>query len=268
MIGARQGSPLAIGFGDGSMYVGSDAIALAPFTDTVSYLEDGDWVIVRRGGAEIHDRDGNVVQRAVLEIASLGVADRQGQPSPFHGQGNPRAARSRRSHAGELHRHDRRARGAAVCAAVRFRQAQSDFHRRLRHRLLCRHGGALLVRAIRATAGRGRYRLRVSLPRRAARARQSRDLCLAIGRNRRHAGFAALCAGAQAARALDRQCADFEHRARERRRHADARRTGNRRRLDQGLHLPARGARQRWRSPPAAPAACWPRATRRRWCTL
>ena len=67
LIGARQGSPLAIGFGDGSMYVGSDAIALAPFTDMVSYLEDGDWVIVRRGGAEIHDRDGNVVQRAVVK---------------------------------------------------------------------------------------------------------------------------------------------------------------------------------------------------------
>src|SRR5271163_3833511 len=66
LIGARRGSPLAIGFGDGAMYVGSDAIALAPFTDTVSYLEDGDWVIVRRGGAEIHDRDGTIVQRAVL----------------------------------------------------------------------------------------------------------------------------------------------------------------------------------------------------------
>jgi glutamine---fructose-6-phosphate transaminase (isomerizing) len=65
LIGARQGSPLAIGFGDGSMYVGSDAIALAPFTDMVSYLEDGDWVVVTRGGAEIHDRDGNVVHRAV-----------------------------------------------------------------------------------------------------------------------------------------------------------------------------------------------------------
>ncbi len=44
LIGARKGSPLAIGFGDGAMYVGSDAIALAPFTNTVSYLEDGDWV--------------------------------------------------------------------------------------------------------------------------------------------------------------------------------------------------------------------------------
>jgi glucosamine--fructose-6-phosphate aminotransferase (isomerizing) len=67
LIGARRGSPLAIGFGDGSMYVGSDAIALAPFTDAVSYLEDGDWVIVTRDGAEIHDGDGNIVHRTVLK---------------------------------------------------------------------------------------------------------------------------------------------------------------------------------------------------------
>ncbi len=67
LIGARRGSPLAIGFGEGAMYVGSDAIALAPFTSTVSYLEDGDWVIVTRDGAEIHDDRGNVVQRTVLK---------------------------------------------------------------------------------------------------------------------------------------------------------------------------------------------------------
>src|SRR6202035_4501285 len=48
LIGARKGSPLAIGYGEGAMFVGSDAIALAPFTDTVSYLEDGDWVVVTR----------------------------------------------------------------------------------------------------------------------------------------------------------------------------------------------------------------------------
>jgi len=67
LIGARRGSPLAVGFGDNAMYVGSDAIALAPFTDTVSYLEDGDWVIVTRKGAEIHDADGAVVRRATLK---------------------------------------------------------------------------------------------------------------------------------------------------------------------------------------------------------
>ncbi len=67
LIGARKGSPLAIGFGDGAMFVGSDAIALAPFTDTVSYLEDGDWVVVTRNSAEVHDAQGAVVQRAVLK---------------------------------------------------------------------------------------------------------------------------------------------------------------------------------------------------------
>ena len=51
MIGARKGSPLAVGYGDGEMYLGSDAIALGPFTDTISYLEDGDWVALTRNGA-------------------------------------------------------------------------------------------------------------------------------------------------------------------------------------------------------------------------
>ena len=67
LVGARKGSPLAVGFGDGAMYVGSDAIALAPFTDKVSYLEDGDWVVVTRSGAEVHDSGGKVAARAVLK---------------------------------------------------------------------------------------------------------------------------------------------------------------------------------------------------------
>src|SRR5579871_333506 len=67
LIGARKGSPLAVGFGDDVMFVGSDAIALAPFTDMVSYLEDGDWVIVTRKGAEIHDAQGAAVQREVIK---------------------------------------------------------------------------------------------------------------------------------------------------------------------------------------------------------
>ncbi|MBN8968528.1 MAG: glutamine--fructose-6-phosphate transaminase (isomerizing) [Rhizobiales bacterium] len=67
MIGARKGSPLAIGYGDGEMYLGSDAIALAPFTDDISYLEDGDWVVLRHGGAEIYDQTNVRVQREVLK---------------------------------------------------------------------------------------------------------------------------------------------------------------------------------------------------------
>jgi glutamine---fructose-6-phosphate transaminase (isomerizing) len=67
LVGARKGSPLAVGFGDGAMYVGSDAIALAPFTDQVSYLEDGDWVVVTRTSAQIHDSAGKIADRAVLK---------------------------------------------------------------------------------------------------------------------------------------------------------------------------------------------------------
>lgn len=63
IIGARNGPPLAVGHGDGEMYLGSDAIALAPFTNEVTYLEDGDWCIIRHGGVEIFDAFGNSVER-------------------------------------------------------------------------------------------------------------------------------------------------------------------------------------------------------------
>jgi glucosamine--fructose-6-phosphate aminotransferase (isomerizing) len=67
LIGARKGSPLAIGFGDNMMFVGSDAIALAPFTEMVSYLEDGDCVVISRAGAEVRDSSGRLVERPVLK---------------------------------------------------------------------------------------------------------------------------------------------------------------------------------------------------------
>jgi len=77
MIGARNGPPLAVGYGDGEMYLGSDAIALGPFTDTVSYLEDGDWVVLTRKGATIFDRDGNAVQREKIKhAASTSLVDK------------------------------------------------------------------------------------------------------------------------------------------------------------------------------------------------
>jgi glucosamine--fructose-6-phosphate aminotransferase (isomerizing) len=77
MIGARKGSPLAIGYGDGEMYLGSDAIALAPFTDTISYLEDGDWAVLTHKGVEIHDEAGGAVERPVLKsTASAQLVDK------------------------------------------------------------------------------------------------------------------------------------------------------------------------------------------------
>ena len=63
IVGARNGPPLAVGHGEGEMFLGSDAIALAPFTNSVTYLEDGDWATIRRDRAEIFDMDGARVQR-------------------------------------------------------------------------------------------------------------------------------------------------------------------------------------------------------------
>ena len=68
IVAARKGSPLAIGHGDGEMYVGSDAIALAPMTDRITYLEEGDYAFVTRAGAEIFDREGRRANREAMRI--------------------------------------------------------------------------------------------------------------------------------------------------------------------------------------------------------
>ncbi|MBB4424128.1 glucosamine--fructose-6-phosphate aminotransferase (isomerizing) [Bradyrhizobium sp. CIR48] len=71
LIGARKGSPLAIGHGKGEVYLGSDAIALAPLTDTITYLEDGDWAVLTRTTCVIYSADGFVVER---ETSKSGVS--------------------------------------------------------------------------------------------------------------------------------------------------------------------------------------------------
>jgi glucosamine--fructose-6-phosphate aminotransferase (isomerizing) len=73
MIGARRGSPLAVGHGENEMYLGSDAIALSPFTDMVTYLEDGDWVVLTRQGAEIFDEEDNRIERTIVRSSSTSV---------------------------------------------------------------------------------------------------------------------------------------------------------------------------------------------------
>src|ERR1700704_4268855 len=77
MIGARNGPPLAIGEGEGEMYLGSDAIALGPFTDMISYLEDGDWVVLTRNGATIYDKNNAAVHRdAIRHSAATSLVDK------------------------------------------------------------------------------------------------------------------------------------------------------------------------------------------------
>ncbi|PKP88844.1 MAG: glutamine--fructose-6-phosphate transaminase (isomerizing) [Alphaproteobacteria bacterium HGW-Alphaproteobacteria-17] len=70
LIGARLGSPLVVGYGDGETYLGSDALALAPLTQKIAYLDEGDWVVITRDGAYIYDSANNPVTR---EITSSGV---------------------------------------------------------------------------------------------------------------------------------------------------------------------------------------------------
>lgn len=77
IVAARRGSPLAIGYGENAMYLGSDAFALAPMTNRIAYLEDGDWAVLRRTGAEIHNAAGDVVERSVtISSASSQMVDK------------------------------------------------------------------------------------------------------------------------------------------------------------------------------------------------
>ena len=67
IVGARMGAPLTVGYGDGENYLGSDAIAVAPWTQRIAYLEEGDWAAVRRDGIQIFDRDNAPVEREIVQ---------------------------------------------------------------------------------------------------------------------------------------------------------------------------------------------------------
>ena len=83
MIAARQGSPLAIGYGDGEMYLGSDALALAPLTQKLSYLADGDWAVLTADSVTIYDADGHEVKREVRQTAYSGAMIGKGEHRHF-----------------------------------------------------------------------------------------------------------------------------------------------------------------------------------------
>ena len=79
MICARKGSPLAIGRGDGEMFIGSDAYALAPFTNRVTYLEEGDWAVITRAGFDVRAENGDpAVRNETISAASQGLVDKEG----------------------------------------------------------------------------------------------------------------------------------------------------------------------------------------------
>jgi glutamine---fructose-6-phosphate transaminase (isomerizing) len=83
LCGARQGAPLAVGFGEGEMFVGSDALALAPLTRRIAYLEEGDWVVLSAEGARFFDARDQRVEREVVMTAVSGAAVGKGNYRHF-----------------------------------------------------------------------------------------------------------------------------------------------------------------------------------------
>ncbi len=83
LIGARRGSPLAIGYGEGEMFLGSDALALAPLNRRICYLEEGDWTVLNKGSARIFDADNRPVKRPVSETRLPGSSIGRGSYRHF-----------------------------------------------------------------------------------------------------------------------------------------------------------------------------------------
>jgi len=83
MVGARRGSPLAIGYGDGEMFIGSDALALAPLTKRICYLDEGDWAVITRTGAQVFDEAGTEVDRPIRETELSGALIGKGNYDHF-----------------------------------------------------------------------------------------------------------------------------------------------------------------------------------------
>ncbi len=83
LIGARLGSPLVVGYGEEETYLGSDALALAPLTQKISYLEEGDWVVITRDGTQIYDRNDNPVQRPITHSGASAAAVEKGNHRHF-----------------------------------------------------------------------------------------------------------------------------------------------------------------------------------------
>ena len=83
LIGARLGSPLVVGYGDGETYLGSDALALAPLTQRICYLDEGDWVVVTRDGAQIFDAQDNPVERPIVQSGATDIELTKGNHRHF-----------------------------------------------------------------------------------------------------------------------------------------------------------------------------------------
>ena len=83
LVGARKGPPMAVGYGKGEMYIGSDALALAPMTNRIAYLEDGDWVVITKDNAVVRNQAGQQVERKIIQSSVTGALAGKGEYRHF-----------------------------------------------------------------------------------------------------------------------------------------------------------------------------------------
>ncbi len=239
LIGARKGSPLAVGHGSGEMYLGSDAIALAPFTDRITYLEEGDWAVVTRAGVEIFDEQGRKVERAVLKSDASATMVDKGNHKHFmakeiHEQ--PEVVGHTLAHYIDMNAEQVRLPfelpfDLKTLKRLSISACGTAFYAGLVAKYWFEQFARLPVEI--DIASEFRYRGAPLEP----GDLHGRDF--PVRRDRRHAGDFALRQGAQTARARGGERADLDYRARGDGRHADFGRPRDRRRIDQGIHLPA-----------------------------
>jgi glucosamine--fructose-6-phosphate aminotransferase (isomerizing) len=195
IMAARNGPPLAVGYGKGEMFLGSDAIALSPFTNEITYLIDGDWAVLTADGRSILDlrRQAEIQRPRQMSVTAAYMVDK-GNHRHFMEKEITSSRRSSRTRSAitsiscEQHGQSDRCRD-------RFQAKVPALPSRPAARPISRPRRQILVRALRAPAGRNRCRLGIPLSRSRCR-RRGRALHLAVRRDRRYAGIAALLQGA------------------------------------------------------------------------
>ena len=280
VVGARNGSPLVVGLGDGDHFLASDAAALLSVTRRVAYLEEGDIADIRREGVRDRRRHAATrVDRPVITVEASSAAVELGPYRHFMQKEifeQPRAVADTLESVGGIGPELFGADGRRGAAAGRPRADP-----RLRHQLLRGHGRAAVDRIAGADPLRSRDRQRIPLPRQRAASVDAGRRGVAVRRDRRHAGGAQARAGAGTpAHARHLQRADELDGAPDRTDLPDARRHRSRRRVDQGVHhaagraVPAgahageeraRASRRRRRRSGCAGCGTCRRRCRRRW---
>ena len=238
LIAARKGSPLAIGYGDGEMYIGSDALALAPLTRRITYLQDGDWAVLRADGVQIFDAGNKPAQREIRQTAQSGaLIGKDGHRHYMH-----KEIHEQPQVIGDtLNTMLNQAEGTITLPELPFALKDvsaltiiacgTSYYAGLVAKYWIETLARLPVEV--DVASEFRYRAPPMV------AGRHGPVHFAIGRNRRHAGGSALLQGTAPASGGAGQCTGKHHRPRSRCGVADLRRPRDRRRLDQGLHHPA-----------------------------